>query len=344
LVELLTFSQTFVILGFIYFESVKLLILTISILLLLARTNGVAQVIDLSGIWKFHIGDKPAWSTTGYDDTRWEDIHSPSAWEDEGFNGYDGFAWYRKKFDGKKLDKKDNYYLNLGFIDDADEVYLNGKLIGLSGSMPPKFKTAYNSERKYSIPNEVINFNGENTIAIRIFDVTHSGGIIDGELGIYLSPKSRMLVDLQGLWGFHSGYEREIGIDDADWKKIIVPSPWEHQGYPRYDGFAWYKRTFALDPKLVSADEELLLILGKVDDFDKTYLNGKQIGKTYDGKPYGRSQSYTVLRVYTIPMDLLKKEGLNTIEVMVEDMGNIGGIYEGPVGITTRTAFERYYR
>ena len=312
--------------------------------ILLDSTFGVSQIIGLKGDWKFHIGDKPAWSSREYNDTNWEIISAPSPWEDEGFNGYDGFAWYRKKFDGSKLSKEENYYLNLGFIDDADEVFVNGVLVGFSGSMPPKFKTAYNSERNYSIPTDIINFKGENTIAIRVFDVTLEGGIVDGHLGIYRTPKSRMLVDLKGLWYFHKSPDWQAVKDDKEWKKIMVPSPWEHQGYNNYDGFAWYKRTFTLDLKTLDKDEDLVLILGKIDDFDRTYLNGKQIGKTYDGEPFGQSNSFYQLRVYNIPLNLLKKEGVNTIEVMVEDMGNIGGIYEGPVGITTRTAYERYYR
>jgi beta-galactosidase/beta-glucuronidase len=303
----------------------------------------LAQEINLRGSWKFHIGDKAIWSTAKFDDSDWEVIYAPAPWEDEGFNGYDGFAWYRKKFDGHKLDKSENYYLNIGFIDDADEVYINDKLIGLSGSMPPRFKTAYNSERKYPLPNEVINFEGDNIIAIRVFDVTLGGGIIEGNLGIYRSTKSRMLVDLQGLWDFVPVGDRE-DKEAIEWRKIIVPSPWEHQGYYKYDGLAWYKRSFLIDAKIIDNEEDLVLILGKIDDFDKTYLNGKVIGRTNDGEPYGQSQSYNKLRAYTIPLHLLKKNAPNTIEVLVEDMGNVGGIYEGPVGIATRTAYERYFK
>jgi hypothetical protein len=311
---------------------------------LLCLHTGTAQVVRLSGNWKFHIGDKLTWSATKFDDNDWEVITAPSAWEEEGFNGYDGFAWYRKKFDGRELEKGENYYLNLGYIDDADEVYVNGTLIGLSGSMPPKFKTAYNSERKYSLPNDVINFTGDNVIAIRVFDVTLDGGIIDGKLGIYGKPKSRMLVELQGLWDFTKSRDWQPIKDDKEWKKIMVPSPWEHQGYNNYDGFAWYRRSFTIDEKSIGKEDELILLLGKIDDFDRTYLNGKQIGKTYDGEPFGESQSYNQLRAYKIPISLLKKNGVNTIEVMVEDMGNIGGIYEGPVGITTKTAYERFFK
>jgi Glycosyl hydrolases family 2, sugar binding domain/Beta-galactosidase jelly roll domain len=313
-------------------------------LFLFATTLTAAQVVGLSGSWKFHIGDKSAWSSPKFDDTDWESIIAPSPWEDEGFNGYDGLAWYRKKFDGRELDKDENYYLNLGYIDDADEVYVNGILIGFSGSMPPKFKTAYNTERKYSLSSDVINFNGENTIAIRVFDVTLGGGIVDGKLGIYRKPKSKMLVELNGLWSFTKSQDRQPIKDDQVWKKIMVPSAWEYQGHPHYDGYAWYKRTFTLDEKVIGSEEELVLILGKIDDFDKTYLNGKLVGKTYDGERFGESQSYAHLRAYTIPVILLKKNGINTIEILVEDMGNIGGIYEGPVGIATKTAYERYFR
>jgi Beta-galactosidase jelly roll domain len=309
----------------------------------LTSISAFSQEVNLNGSWKFQVGDNKLWAESSFDDSHWESIAVPAAWEDEGFNGYDGFAWYRKKFDGRKLTKDEAYYLNLGFIDDCDEVYLNGKLIGLSGSMPPKFKTAYNNERKYTLSPEAINFEGENILAIRVFDVIHGGGIIEGRLGIYRAPKSRMLVDLQGLWQFYRAWDEEMPKSEKDWKKIMVPSPWEHQGYPKYDGNAWYKRTFTVSDKVFDTNEELVLLLGKIDDFDKAFLNGKQIGKTSDEREYGSSRSYEKLRVYAIPKTLLKK-GVNTIEVFVEDLGNIGGIYEGPIGITTVSAYERYFR
>ncbi|MCU0420820.1 MAG: beta galactosidase jelly roll domain-containing protein [Cyclobacteriaceae bacterium] len=311
--------------------------------LLLLQTPAFTQSIGLNGTWKFHIGDRAAWANPQFDDSEWEIIMAPSPWEDEGFNGYDGFAWYRKKFDGKRLDKNESYYLHLGYIDDCDEVYLNGNLVGFSGSMPPKFKTAYNNERKYNLSNDVINFDGQNVIAIRVFDVTLGGGIIEGKLGIFPAPKSRLLVDLQGLWQFYRTWEDEKPGDESDWKNILVPSPWEHQGYSKYDGNAWYKRVFSVSDALLAKEQDLVLLLGKIDDFDRAFLNGREIGKTNDGKRYGSSQSFATFRVYTVPAGLLKK-GSNTLEVLVEDMGNVGGIYEGPVGITTRDSYERYFK
>ena len=293
-----------------------------------------AQVINLSGKWKFHLGDKENYASRKYQDQTWEEISVPSPWEDQGFHGFDGFAWYRIEFDGKKLNPEKIYHLNLGYIDDCDEVFLNDSLIGFSGHFPPKFKTAYNNERKYVLPSHMINYNGKNLVAVRVFDVTQGGGIVDGRIGIYENAiDAKMLVDLQGIWSFYPSWKGEKA-EEGDWRKIMVPMAWEFQGYSKYDGFAWYKKVFTVPSSFMS--EDLMLVLGKIDDFDKVYLNGKLIGKTNDNRPFGFSGSYDQVRVYDIPRDLIKRNGTNTLEILVEDIGNIGGIYQGPVGITTR--------
>jgi hypothetical protein len=318
-------------------------ILVASIAFLFSFSTSLAQVIDLKGSWRFNIGDDPAYAATAYNDSRWKFIKVPSTWEDQGFHGYDGFAWYRVKFDGLKLDNSEIYYLNLGYIDDADEVYLNGQLIGFSGQFPPKFKTAYNNERRYVLPAPLINFKGTNTIAIRVFDAMHGGGIVDGSVGIFgMNEGQKILIDLQGLWSFAKSNHGERIENENEWDNIMVPGEWEHQGFSKYDGFAWYKRSFTLPANFTKQD--VVIMLGKIDDFDKTYLNGKLIGSTSDFRDYGDSHSYERERVYDIPQQLLKRNGTNIIEVLVEDMGNIGGIYEGPIGITTKSNYDRYFK
>lgn len=301
---------------------------------LLTGHSVFSQVINLSTKWKFQIGDNLSWASPTYNDTKWELIPAPAAWEDQGYHGYDGFAWYRVKFDGRKLNRESLYFVNLGYIDDADEAYLNGELIGFSGQCTPKFKTAYNSERKYHLPRHLVNYNGENTIAIRVFDGMLRGGITDGDLGIYrISANTNLLIDLQGVWSFALSKNGERITDKSKWQHILVPSPWEFQGY-KYDGFAWYKKTFELPANFTKAD--IVLLLGLIDDFDKVYVNGKLIGSTNDHKSFGRSSSYIQKRKYALPQEILIRNGTNTIEVLVEDMGNVGGIYEGLIGIALK--------
>lgn len=307
------------------------------------------RVVSLHGKWKFNIGDKAMWSERYYNDGAWETIWVPSKWEDEGFNGYDGYAWYRTSFNGADLKNKEmSYNLLLGYIDDVDEVYLNGKKIGSSGGFPPRYHTAYNAMRNYSIPTELIDFNGKNVIAIRVFDEGIEGGIISGDVGIYTNRNDRDLaVNLRGVWDFRvTGKRNDRGsisetvasqqmnlADKSEWVDLTVPGVWENQGFGHYDGSAWYRRKFTIPKSL--AGQDLVLLLGKIDDSDRTFLNGKLVGGMVDG--YGK------LRVYHINADQVKV-GENTLMVYVDDTGGLGGIYEGPIGIMRQVDFTRYIR
>lgn len=305
------------------------------------------SAINFSEQWKFQIGDNDKWSQPDYDDAGWEDIRVPSDWENDGFNGYDGYAWYRTHFDGRKLQKGQASYLMLGFIDDVDETYLNGVLVGKSGKFPPRFRTAFNSNRKYYLNEEFINFEGDNVVSVKVYDEYKNGGIVKGKQGIYVSEVSRSLVqNLYGAWKFTPGNKKSyanIDYRDDDWDILLVPSPWDNQGYRSLDGMAWYRKQFQLtfQPK---EDENYFLVLGKIDDFDVTYFNGEEIGSTNDNKRFNASSSYRAIRVYKIPNGLLKEQGQNVIAVQVQDIGKEGGIYAGPVGIVSEEDVTRIIR
>jgi sialate O-acetylesterase len=305
-------------------------------------------LISMGGRWKFSIGDDLKWANPDYDDHRWKTITVPAMWENEGFHGYDGFAWYRKIFNGTHLPKEKPIFLFLGYIDDADEVYINGNLVGISGSFPPQFSTAHRASRRYLIPSEVINFEGNNLISVRVFDKYGEGGIVYGDIGLYTTKGvPNMTIGLEGVWSFKTGDDSQWKnryYNDENWDPITVPSPWENQGFKRYDGFGWYRRTIRFTEAQVK--QPLVLLLGKIDDFDQTYFNGNLIGSTNDGRPYGRSGSFSKIRAYDIPPELIRVGQTNTIAIRVLDIGNIGGIYEGPVGILPKSQvikFLEYY-
>jgi hypothetical protein len=315
-----------------------------------AAQNKWVRVIALQGKWKFSIGDKEQWKDVNFNDKDWETIYVPEKWEDEGFNGYDGHAWYRRTFEGADLgNKEQSFNLMLGYIDDVDEVYLNGHRIGFSGSFPPRYRTAYNALRNYPIPAEYINFSGKNVIAVRVYDAEIEGGIVSGDIGIFTNKDDQGLtVNLRGMWEFKVSakqYKYNFPFDEKlisvfsqaptnDWTEINVPDVWENQGFRDFDGSAWYRKKFTIPKSL--AGQELVLLLGKIDDSDKTYLNGKLIGSTFD--------KYDKLRIYTIPAVQVKAGEVNTLLIYVEDPGGYGGIYEGPVGLMRMADFTRYIR
>jgi hypothetical protein len=313
------------------------------------RQPGDWLVLNLKGYWKFSIGDDSEFAMPGYDDSSWDEIFVPAPWEDEGYHGYDGYAWYRVGFELRSSTiEEEILYLNLGYIDDVDEVYLNGEKIGFTGGFPPHFSTAYNSRRMYHLPRTLLRQDEPNVIAVRVFDTVLDGGIISGTIGIF-STKERLPIvqQLDGIWKIQNRRNdewRDPDYDDDHWKETMVPGFWHHmKSWRPSTSIATYRKTFQLSPHM-DLSEKLVLILGKIDDFDEVYLNGEMIGKTKDYRPYGRSNSYSQYRVYDIPENLLNLSGKNTLTVEVEDLGGEAGIYHGPIMITNREGYERIIR
>ncbi len=319
--------------------------------LISAHAADTRRLLNMRGHWKFNLGDNPSWSDPKFDDREWSEIYVPAQWEDEGYPGYDGYAWYRKHFKASDSWRAKDLLLELGMIDDVDEVYVNGQLVGNTGSFPPEYETAYNAYRQYSIPFAVLNPDGDNVIAVRVFDDHGVGGIVDGRVGIY---ERRYFVDpdipLPVTWKFKTGDDmdwKEAGYEDSDWKEVRVPANWETQGFRGYDGYAWYRVTFKVPSEY--KDENLIMLVGKIDDFDEVYLNGKRIGRTGSMPKYKmtstNSNDYNQVRAYTIPSGVLRFGDQNTLAVRVYDCWQGGGIYEGPLGLVTRQHYRsRNYR
>ncbi len=305
---------------------------------------------SLRGSWLFSIGINEEWTSPKFNDSSWETIKVPSPWEDEGFNGYNGYAFYRKKINIPSSYKGRMLYLKLGYIDDVDEVYLNGHKIGSTGTFPPDYSTAYNAERIYYIPEEDIIFDGQNQIAVKVYDSEQQGGIVSGEIGLYGGKASvNFDINLQSVWKFQPGDDmrrKDPDFNDSGWSDIFVPAKWEDQGYRDYDGMAWYRKTFIYQS---SAEEKMVILLGKIDDADQVYINGTLVGSTgtfpnRDNPDPSYGSEYTAFRGYYIPDGLLKKNQKNVIAVRVIDTGGDGGIYEGPVGILSQSKYIEYWR
>ena len=153
-----------------------------------------AQVINLPQKWLFKTGDNSSYKELNYNDKSWNSIPVPSMWEDRGFANYDGFAWYRVHFNVNKIDQNKDLYLLAGTIDDADETYLNGTLLGSNGKLPPNPESQWNKQRIYKIPDYLLK--DENVLAIRVYDMGMGGGIVGGTIGIF----------------DRAGYEKELDL------------------------------------------------------------------------------------------------------------------------------------
>jgi len=308
------------------------------------------MLIDLKREWRFEIGDNQDFARPDFDDSNWEKIQVPSRWEDQGFPGYDGYAWYRITFKAPQKMQTHHLYLKLGRVDDIDRVYLNGVLVGGRGVLPPDYRTAYNVKRCYPLPDGIVKPGSKNVLAVKVYDKHGAGGIYKGNPGIYLRKDYvELAIDLSGKWKFSPGdvlKNSSTTLNDRNWKYILVPARWEDEGYPDLDAFAWYRKSVVIKRKL--ANSKLILMLGKINDIDEVYFNGTLIGTTgkFNVKDLKRKNTeqgyYKKHRTYFIPPNLIRVNKENIIAVRIFDLGNKGGIYEGDVGIVTREEFLKY--
>lgn len=127
--------------------------------------------LDLEGDWKISLDDQPTFANPEFDDSAWDPFKLPGSfvvYALEKKDSYEGICWVRKKVTLGPEFQKDNLGLSLGRIANADEVYFNGVRIGRLGEFPPQEFSMWNHPRNYQVPMGVVNFDGENTIAIRI--------------------------------------------------------------------------------------------------------------------------------------------------------------------------------
>ena len=165
------------------------------ILLLVNSVFVAAQSVTLPTKWKFIQEDNPAFSEKDFDDSKWNPISVPLSWVKAGVNKEHAVGWYRTEVILPDELLNNDLVLFAGTIDDADETYFNGHLVGSSGKFPPGDQTAWDVQRKYAIKKDWVQ--KRNTIAIRVYNGIGDGGIISGDLMILTKKENDRRVALQ---------------------------------------------------------------------------------------------------------------------------------------------------
>jgi hypothetical protein len=138
---------------------------------------------------------------------------------------------------------------------------------------------------------------------------------------------SARVADLPARWRFRPGDDpawSDPGLDDGGWEQIAAGSPWEEAGHPGLDGFAWYRARFTA-PRHASAGS-LALEIGRIDDADETYLNGRRIGAS-GAMPPAYATDWQGYRRYAVPRDAVRWGRDNVVAIRVYDGGGPGGLY-----------------
>lgn len=158
--------------------------------LFMACAACVNAQIDLGGKAKIHHGDNMEWKSPSFNDGDWK----PASKYGNDIKNERSFAWYRIKFNLPKSlidasDIKEAVRFSLGQLDDVDATYLNGELIGKTGRFaddPKGYSGAWSVMRQYDVPvnSKILKWDGENVLAIRIFNNGGEGGMAGGPVSV----------------------------------------------------------------------------------------------------------------------------------------------------------------
>lgn len=102
-----------------------------------------------------------------------------------------------------------------------------------------------------------------------------------------------------------------------EWGRMPTDKNWEQTVLPGYDGLVWAQFKVTLPQS--AAGKQLELHMCAIDNFDKTYFNGKEVGS---------ANSWQTTRSYTVPGKLVKA-GENVITMAIIDFDGEGG-FRGP--------------
>ena len=187
------------------------LVFIIAFFTLSISTAQTEQTILLKDGWKFKVGDNLEYAKPAFDDSQWKEIRVDKIWEEQGYDPLDGFAWYCVKvFIPSSLKEKsylkDSLKIFLGKINNFDQSFINGKILGINGKNvaedtpadssylnAPTILWDYNRRYTLSVNDPRILWDKENTIAVRVYDQGGQGGIYTGNSAISMVHISEYL-------------------------------------------------------------------------------------------------------------------------------------------------------
>lgn len=138
-------------------------------------------------------GNLPLWTKKLDDSQHWVTMTVPGLWEEMGYEGVNGVAWYKKNFTLSAKELGDGATLRLSKVDDSDMVWVNGYKVG-------GIENAWTVVREYFIEPQFLK-EGENTITVRVQDNGGGGGIYGDEDQVHIKTKSNT-INLSGDWQF----------------------------------------------------------------------------------------------------------------------------------------------
>lgn len=192
-----------------------------------------AKVGDVPDRDRGIVAGRAVWAHPDLDDSSWEEMPVPAAWEGAGYPGMDGVAWYRTSFHLTAEQAQQVVRLGLGAIDDSDTSWVNGHEVG-------RTEMAWNQPRVYEVPSASLE-PGTNVIAVRVED-TGGGGGIQGDPALLFVEVGGHRRSLVGMWRFALGV---VTVNLEDHKREVPTVLYNRMIHPLQQlpikGVLWYQ-------------------------------------------------------------------------------------------------------
>ena len=133
-------------------------------------------MLELPKQWAFktdpdNIGESQGWFNQTPDDS-WKPISIHEVWERQGYDRYDGYAWYTVEVDIPRIDAKTTWLL-CGAVDETFDLWINGQPAGERKGNP---QSIWDKPTAVDITGKLAT-GQKNRITMRVHDVGYAGGI-----------------------------------------------------------------------------------------------------------------------------------------------------------------------
>lgn len=179
-----------------------------------------------------------AWSLPSLDDEGWPLLQVPGQWQNEGWD-FNGAVWFRTCVEIPSEWLGEELELSLGVVDDCDHTFVNGVLIGQTGTETPNW---WSTPRFYQIPAALVT--GERiSVSIRVFDVWGGGGIMGNPRLRPVHRPDATPIQFSGRW--RAKAELELPLRFPGGPPVAPTSLWNAMIHPLLgtgiDGCLWYQ-------------------------------------------------------------------------------------------------------
>ncbi len=139
-----------------------------------------------------------------FDDSDWQEMTLPTAWEKADLPNFDGLVWFRKVVELPSDWAGKDIILELGPIDDMDATWVNGTKVGAHQEAGQ-----WQVLRQYKIDGKLIKA-GSNAIVVQVLDTGGDGGFngMPAQMRVKLADASdTATISLAGKWRYKVAYD-----------------------------------------------------------------------------------------------------------------------------------------